>query len=47
VGLRIVAGILGSMAVVFGCIGLAVAIAVYTGVKRYRAGEAMKKQALS
>jgi hypothetical protein len=47
VGLRIVAGVLGSMAVVFGCIGLAVAIAVYTGVKRYRAGEAMKKQALS
>jgi hypothetical protein len=27
------------MAVVFGCIGLSVAIAVYTGVKRYRAGE--------
>ena len=39
IGLRIVGGILGSMAVVFGCIGLSVAIAVYTGVKRYRAGE--------
>ncbi len=37
VGLRIVAGVLGSLAAVFGCIGLAVAIAVYTGVKRYKA----------
>ena len=39
VGLRIVAGIIGSLAVVFGCIGLSVLIAVYTGVKRYRAGQ--------
>ena len=38
-GLRIVTGILGSLAVVFGCIGLSVAIAVYTGVKRYKAGQ--------
>lgn len=39
IGLRIVVGVLGSLATVFGCIGLSVAIAVYTGVKRYRAGE--------
>ena len=38
-GLRIVTGVLGSLAAVFGCIGLSVAIAVYVGVKRYRAGE--------
>ena len=39
VGLRIVTGILGSLAVVFGCIGLSIALAVYTGVKRYQAGK--------
>jgi hypothetical protein len=46
IGLRIVAGVLGSLAVVFGCIGLSVAIAAYTGVKRYRAGEALRRQSL-
>lgn len=44
VGFRIVAGILGSLAVVFGCIGLSIAIGVYTGVKRYRAGERLRAQ---
>jgi hypothetical protein len=43
IGLRIVAGVLGSLAAVFGCLGLAVAIGVYAGVKRYRAGEARRR----
>jgi hypothetical protein len=36
-GLRIVTTVLGSLAIVFGCIGLAVLIAVYTAVKRHNA----------
>jgi hypothetical protein len=36
-GLRIVTTVLGSLAIVFGCIGLAVFIAVYTAVKRHNA----------
>ncbi len=36
-GLRIATTVLGSLGIVFGCIGLAVAIAVYTAVKRHNA----------
>ncbi|MBI4165635.1 MAG: hypothetical protein HY508_07880 [Acidobacteria bacterium] len=42
VGLRIVTGILGSLAIVFGCIGVAIALVVYTGVMRYRAGQRIR-----
>jgi hypothetical protein len=43
-GLRMVTGILGSLAVVFGCIGLSIALAAYTGVKRYQAGKRIQVQ---
>ncbi len=46
VGTRIVGGVLGSMAVLFGCLLLSIGIGVYTGVQRYRTGEALRKSGL-
>jgi hypothetical protein len=43
IGLRIVASVLGSLAAVFGCVGIAAAIAVYTGVQRYRAAQGHRR----